>query len=171
MELTSLEKEELVRLLHKLEWPLDREVFYALMPRIVSVPMELVVLDSRDRVLLIYRKDQEFDGYHMPGTVLRNNESVPVALERLIKTELPDVKVSAPQNFGWLEITHGNTPGQNLTRHEVSLLWLARLEGAYHGKGVFKPLDSLPENLFSHHRLILQKAEGYLASKRPVLGA
>ena len=170
MALTEQETVELVLLLGKLEWPLDRCVFHALIGKIVSVPQELTVLDDQNRILTFYRKDEEYEGQHQPGTILRDNETVSEALDRLLRSELRGVEIESIENVGWLEIRKGNGPGENPTRHEISLLWLARVKNNNGIEGVFSPLDRLPENMLSHHRLIAEKVRGYLKTGRPILG-
>lgn len=48
------------------------DVWYELVKKFITVPIELCILDDQERVLLVYRKDREFDGYHMPGSVVND---------------------------------------------------------------------------------------------------
>lgn len=158
MALTQSEVEQLAGLLGKIEWPMPKEVFYALLRCTVSVPIELAVIDDKGYVLMFYRKDEEYDGYHMPGTVLRDNEDVSNALRRLLASELVGANISAPQNIGWIEIPRGSGHGENPTRHEISLIFLARLHGEYQGKGgEFFPIHKLPKNTLPHHVTLIQQ--------------
>lgn len=161
----------LINLLGKLKWPLEKDVFHALMPRITSIPIELCVLDRENRVLTFYRKDDEYDGHHMPGTVLRDNENVSQTVKRLIQSELVGGDVTAPKNIGWTEIPRGNGRGENPTRHEISLLFITHLSSTYHGGGgVFSPFDALPDNILPHHRVLVEKFRQYLEDGKPILG-
>ena len=169
MALTEDETKELVRLLEKLEWPLDPHVFHALVGKVVTVPQELSVINEENRILTFYRKDGEYDGHHQPGTVLRNNETVQQALERLKGGELAGAEIEPPKNIGWVEIPQGNGFGENPTRHEVSLLWLARIK-EYSGPGTFSPLNQLPNNTLPHHKLIALKVQEHLRTRRLILG-
>ncbi|GEM_PF-2803720 len=160
----------LVRVLRMLEWPLHPLVFGALMQVTVSVPIELCVLDAEERVLTFYRRD-EYDGHHMPGTVLRNNETVRQAVKRLIRTEVVGGTVTHLKNIGWVEISKGDGRGKNPTRHEISLLFLCRLQGKYRGKGgIFSPLNRLPKDMLGHHRVLVSKSRKYLGTCDPILG-
>ena len=58
MALTKEESVELARLLRKAEWPLDTEVFRALVGKTVTTPIELEVRDGEEGVLSFYRKDK-----------------------------------------------------------------------------------------------------------------
>ena len=170
MALTEPETLELVHLLEKIEWPVNKQIFHALMTKIISVPMELAVIDDKNRIFTSYRQDTEYDGHHLPGTVLRDNETVPGAICRLLKSELADAKIESIKNIGWIEICRGNDFGKNPTRHEVSLLWLARIKNYIGKSGVFSPFDQLPKNILSHHRLIAEKVQEYLQTGIPILG-
>lgn len=157
--LEKLDKEErtklLVTLLRELKWPLDPKVFGTLLNKTVSVPIELAVLNDRDEVLMFYRKDDEYDGNHIPGSVLRDTDTVGGVLTRLRNGEVVGGNVTEPIFIGWAEIPKGTGPGENPTRHEISLVFLCRLVGEYKGSGKFYPLDQLPENTLSHHRVLV----------------
>src|SRR3989344_2600370 len=162
MALTEPETLELVHLLEKIDWPVNKQIFHALMAKIVSVPIELAVIDDKNQIFTSYRRDTEYDGHHFPGTVLRDNETVPEALARLLQSELADAKIESIKNIGWVEICRGNDFGKNPTRHEVSLLWLARIKNYIGKNGVFSPFGQLPENTLPHHQLIAKKVQEYL---------
>lgn len=162
--LTTSETDLLVTLLQKVTWPLNPRVFRALVNIMVSVPIELAVLNEQNEILMFYRKDKEYDGNHIPGSVLRDNENVSDVLERLRTSEVVGGKISNPVNIGHVEISKGSGSGQNPTRHEISLIYVARLTGPYNGSGRFYPLDQLPENTLSHHRILIGKVRSWLDS-------
>lgn len=172
MTLTQQETQTLIELLGKLEWPLQKEVFHALMAKVVSVPIELCVLDGANRILTFYRKDHEYNCHHTPGTVLRNDENVSQAIKRLIESELVGYEITDPKNIGWVEVQRGNHYGGDPNRHEISLVFLAYLiKGEYSGgKGVFSPLDALPEDILSSHRVMSGRVKQYLEDDKPILG-
>lgn len=171
MALTEKETKTLVELLEKLEWPVPKEVFHTLTRKTVTVPIELCVLDDQNCLLTFYRKDEEYDVHHTPGTVLRDNESVSEALERLIASELTDYKITEAQNIGWVYVPRGSDYGQDPNRHEISLVFMARLANKESGEsGVFSPLDALPENILSAHHLMAKKLQQYLVDGKPILG-
>lgn len=162
--LTDTEWDQLTGLLRRATWPLPSNVFRALINKTVSVPIELAVLSEKsDKILLYYRKDEEYDGNHMPGTVLRDNENVPDALRRLVDSELIDARVGDPVFVGWAEISKGNAYGQNPSRHEISLIFACRLKGHYKGSGgsLFY-IDNLPDNTLSHHRILIEIVRKWL---------
>ena len=154
--LTDAEQDTLAQFLIRAQWPLKPDIFAAWVRKFVSVPIELAVFNQDGHVLLIYRKDQEYEGYHMPGTVLRDNEDVPTAINRLLSGEVGS-KVTRPIPLGWKEVTRGNEFGQNRSRHEISLLHTCWPIGPYSGEGEFFPTDQLPENTLSHHKVLIEE--------------
>ncbi|MAF25468.1 hypothetical protein CL634_07850 [bacterium] len=172
MALSESDLTTLTVLLGKMEWPVDKSVFYWLVKRIVTVPIELCVLDSNGHVLMIRRDDNEYKGHHMPGVVLQGvDDSVLQALERLVQSDVVGGNVSSPKPIGWVEIPRGFDPGQNQSRHEIALLHLCLLQGEYKGVGgVFSRLDELPEDTLPHHRVLISRVKEYLVSGKIVLG-
>lgn len=171
MALNEQEAQCLVDMSKKIEWPLLKEVFHALVSVVVTVPLELCVLDSQMRALMFYRKDSEYNGYHLPGTVLRNDDTILKALSRLIQNELAGYKITQPENIGWIEVLMGDREGQDPGRHQISLIFIARLdESALVKSGVFFHLDALPSDILTHHRMILEKVKEYLTDGKPLLG-
>lgn len=141
------------------------EVWHALVTKFVTVPIEFFVLNEKNEVFLVYRKDREFVGHHHPGTVLNYWESVNQARLRLIAGELiRDAGltggISAPEPIGWFECPsdeHGR-------RHAIALLHVSRFKGEYlprEGKGFF-PLDALPADTLYHHKRMLAALKQHL---------
>ncbi len=155
--LTHAEENVLAELLSRVQWPLPAKVFAALMNKSVSVPIELAVLDDEERVLMIHREDMEYAGHHMPGTVLRDNEDVPKAVQRLLDREVSGVKVNPPLSLGWVEVHKGNGAGQDPNRHQISLLHVCWLKGPYSGPGKFFSVNRLPKDTLPHHRRLVSE--------------
>ena len=161
MALTKEETVVLADLLWKMEWPLSSDVFHALMAKAVSVPIELCVLNNKGEVLMFYRKDPEYDGYNMPGTVLRDTDTVDVALKRLVEKEVR-AEITTPIAIGWMELPRGIGWGMDPARHEISLIHVSHLVGEYTGEGKFFPMGKLPEHTIVHHRKYMVMIQEYL---------
>lgn len=144
----------LARLLTRMEWPLSLEVFFALMPKINSTPIEFGVFDSKGRVLMTQRKkdDPEFPpgSWHIPGCVVLPDEPVADALQRLIRKEVVG-KVGTPISLGWHQTHRKLAP----TRPAIALLHAARSVEPYEEPGTFFSPDELPENTLLHHRELI----------------
>jgi ADP-ribose pyrophosphatase YjhB (NUDIX family) len=119
------------------------------MRKTLTVPVELYVANG-EQVLLIYRDDHEYRGWHMPGTVIRDNESVDGAITRLLDSEVQAV-VSKPESLGWTEVPRE----LNGVRHEISLLHFCRLQGPYTGPGRFFFANRLPADTLRHHKILI----------------
>lgn len=174
MALNEREAQLLAELLGRAEWPLPRAVFHALLGMTISVPLELCILDSQDRILLFERKDHEFDAMLDLGTVLRDSDNDgPLAgpIARLLKDELEGYEITYPKNIGWVHVPRGSEPWQNSTRHEVSLIFLSRLISRPGDcKGTAYLLDALPDTIIGHHRVMIRKLAQYLRDGKPILG-
>ncbi len=156
--LSNNEEKQLVYLLNKLEFPVSEELFQSIMSSFVSVPVELAVFNEKGHILLIYREDKEYSGFHIPGTVLRNNEKVTDALDRLMASEVKELKLSKPTSLGWLEINRGVGEYENKSRHEISLLYHSKLEGENtEAKHNFFEPTKLPENTLPHHKKLIKE--------------
>jgi ADP-ribose pyrophosphatase YjhB (NUDIX family) len=158
--LSPEEEVQLAELLSRVTWPVKQPVFRGLVGATVSTPIELCVFREQS-VLMFYRKDEEYNGYHIPGTVLRDNEDVPTALNRLIVSEVVGGNVGKVRQVGWMEVKKGTGEFDNPTRHEISLLHYAYILGEYKGSGEFFPVNSLPSNTLPHHRQLISTIWSY----------
>ena len=176
MSLNQQEKNELVRLLEKVKnTEITGEVWHQLVKKFITVPIELCVLDDENNFLMIYRKDREFDGYHLPGSVVNEWETVSEALARLIKKEIVDdlgINVDGVEPIGWLDSPKDVWPSDPSTRHGVLLLHIARFHGIFlprEGVG-FYSFETVPENTLGCHKFIIPFFERFLKNKEPILG-
>ncbi|TSC59488.1 MAG: NUDIX hydrolase [Candidatus Peregrinibacteria bacterium Greene0416_62] len=92
--MTSEEIAQLVALLRKLpesnllppNMPLD---VWKAIHGIVPIPaVEVIVTTTGKNFLLTYRKDADWDGWHIPGGYMHYRESIPDACRRIAKQEL-----------------------------------------------------------------------------------
>ncbi len=149
-----------LRALNKGTGRLPAEIFYALMPQVVSAPIELGVFrrkSSRLEILLTQRPadDPHFtpNGWHMPGVVMIVTDmSEKDALKRLISTELEHSFLIAPRRVGQFFVNAELCP----VRPAQSALYVAKVQD-YTGKGTFFPVRDLPENTLAHHVVLLQE--------------
>ncbi len=175
-QLTDDEKEELANLLKKANnVEIRGEIWHQLVVKFITVPIELCILNERNEVFLVYRKDREFDGYHMPGTVVNDWEDVTTARTRLVHGEVmigAGFSITDPHPIGWLEVGRGEEPYQDRHRHAVSLLHIARTTSEFtprEGMG-FYPFDEIPKNTLGHHQYLLTFFKRYLHDKQIILG-
>lgn len=167
--LSPEEKKLLGQLLSRYDFPKegneDPEIFHGLLSATTSSPVELAVFDREGRILLFYRKDWEYDGEHMCGSVNRDKDTVQRTLDRIVRSEVVGGSVTPPIDLGWMEISKGTGEGENPTRHEISLLHACYLVGEYAGPGKFYDPKNLPANTLTHHKAIIAEILRRLARR------
>jgi hypothetical protein len=135
--------------------------------KIPFVPIELIITDAFNRVFMIYRDDGEFKGWHIPGSVWNDWETIPDRRKALVAGEVikdAGLTISDPVPIGWLGVYRGDGPDNSLTRNSCALMHLAHVIGEptmREGYGFF-PLDHLPEDTLSHHKYMLRRFKQYL---------
>lgn len=174
--LNESDKRELAKLLERAKnTDIKGEIWYQFVKKFITVPVELCVLDKENRVFLVYRKDREFDGYHLPGTIVNDWETVHDARLRLMQGEIKNdagFDISYPEPIGWLQVRRGEGEVESPTRHTVALLHIARVEGDFtpqEGYG-FYALDDIPKNTLRDHKFILRYFRRYIEDGRIILG-
>ena len=175
MALNDTQKEQLAVLLEKASnTDLRGRVWRALVQIFPTVPIELIILDDQGRAFLVYRHDDEFTGWHHPGSTWNDWETIPERRAKLVAGEIVKgaglIGITEPKSIGWMGIYRGKGPGTNPTRHECSLVHLSHFHGTWEpreGMGFF-PLDNLPADTLEHHRLILGRVKQFLVDGIPL---
>lgn len=128
---------ELIRLLGKVKLPTTYPIFIALCKSVPMVAVNLALFDQKGRILLIYRTDEFYDNWHIPGSILRYNETPHDAISRVRTEELAYVKIKKPK-FVTYFVEHDSRG------HELVLLFVARIINKPK-KGEFFKLDAMPK--------------------------
>ena len=137
-KLTALEIKDLVRLLKKVRLPAPYPVFMALCKSVPMVAVNLAVMPDNNHVLLTYRKDEVYDNWHIPGSILRYKELPTDAINRVCRKEL-SLKIGKVRLAGCLN-------EYDRRGHEIVLLYVVRpLRKPKIGK--YFVLDKIPKNL------------------------
>lgn len=157
-EETQFTPEEWVRflsLVKKLGWKhTGKEVFEAFFPIFPLALCDLAVIreiDTKTHVLLWYRDDEHYKGWHMPGGYILRGESWEDAARRVLlkETSLTLQRMKFLHCFNWTPV---NAPVPN---HQIALLFLCAGAGK-HRAGTFFPLDAIPSDTLSHHKEYLK---------------
>lgn len=115
---------------------------------IVPIPsVEVIITRSGKDFLLTYRKDQDWDGWHIPGGFILPRESIENACQRVAQKEL-GMKVEFQKivsAFSWPDSPYGN---------DFSLICICST-GEEPKVGKF--FTEIPEKIVSHHREFLEK--------------
>ncbi len=142
-------------------------VWHEQVQKFPTVPLELMVLDANHHVLLAYRDDHEFKGWHHPGSVWNDWETIPERRAKLVAGEIVKdcgIQISEPVPIGWCGVYRGPGPDENLTRTACSLLHISHLVGEFNpkeGYGFF-PLDAIPEDTLGCHKYMLRRLQQHL---------
>lgn len=116
-KLTSGEIRDVVRILKKVKLPAPYPVFVALCKSVPMVAVNLAVMPDKNHVLLTYRKDEFYDSWHIPGSILRYKESPKDAIERVCRKEI-SVKIKKLRFVGYFN-------DHDVRGHELVLLYAA----------------------------------------------
>ncbi|MSR76456.1 MAG: NUDIX hydrolase [Candidatus Ryanbacteria bacterium] len=149
--LTPAELEQYLALQKKVGWRrTGTEVFESFFPILPFVPSEQAIIRLIDgvwRVLMWYRKDVHYEGYHMVGGYILRGESDEEWLTRCIKKE---VNLTL-KNF-W-HIRDFNTRPETgwVPNHQMAHFFLCEVEGEP-SVGTWFPLDKIPDDTLGHHK-------------------
>lgn len=138
------------RLLAKIERPeqgLQQEVFDVLVKLVPFVACEMVVMNHRREILLTYRRDEFWQGWHFPGGLMRYNDTFEKRLKETVKRELG----AGLKSHRFLFPINYRYPKNNPRGHAVSLVFLCQLKD--------KPKDGkffakMPKDIINDHRML-----------------
>ncbi len=144
-KLTLKETENLVRLLKKVKLPAPYPVFIALSKSVPFIAVDLAVMSDKNHILLTYRKDEFYDGWHIPGSILRYGELAKNAYERVMKKEL-GMKILKPKFIDYFDILFDSRD------KGIALLFVIKPK-TKPKVGKYFSLKNLPENFLKCQRL------------------
>lgn len=160
MPLTADEEEILVNLMERVEFPVSPRIFDVWCNKFTVNVVELATtrLNSSGlrEILLIYRKDKFFDGWHIPGSVILPCRTVNDTISKIVSSELGNVSLSTPIFLNWFEKVVG--VDRNLRGQEMSLLFHSNIDGFFKESesAKFFSFDNIPGNLIESHRILIE---------------
>jgi len=125
-------------------------------------------------VLLIWREDKYYLGWHFPGKILLPTQTTNGTLDATVEHELgPGAKVEILGSIGTFDIMKGERPGQNPRGQEVSQVFVGLVrslpdESPDGEAWEWFPFDSLPGNVISEQVPHLEEADKWVR-KHPEL--
>lgn len=155
--LTKKETEQLALLLGKIDDPhsgLPQPVFDALCNVIPFTACELAIMNKKGELLLTWREDKWWKGWHFPGGLMRYRESFD---ERIKKTALQETGVHVKTHEFLFPINYD----RGSRGHCVSLLFLCKAETATTGT-FFK---TMPKDIIFDHRILWKHIRAKTGSK------
>lgn len=137
---------------------IPKEAFFAWCESFYTVPIEFMgvrFVDNEPEILLIYRKDEYYDGYHTPGAVLTPGKKIKDMLDSLIKVELGEnIEIKNIQFVKHFETFKGSGVGENLRGHEIKMVFSGIIKGEPKDGEWFKK-ENLPENIIPEFKFII----------------
>ncbi len=144
-DLRSLEK--IINKIKKPEQGIEQVVFDILCKITTHVACELIVVNQQGEILLTFRQDNFWQGWHFPGGLLRYRESFESRLNKVAKTELA-VKLKSTKFL----FPHNYTNGKR--GHDVSLVFSCELRSK---PKIGKWFKHMPKNIIPEHRELWKK--------------
>ena len=136
--LSPEEINNLVELLKKVRLPAPYPVFLALYKSVTMAVVNLAIMPNKKSILLTRRKDEFFDNWHLPGSILLTGESPEETAKRVARKELG----IAITDLRFAHYFHDNT----VRGSEVDLLFIAKPKGEPNN-GQYFGLDEIPKDL------------------------
>lgn len=162
--LTDAEAEKLGTLIAKARFPLPRPVFDGWVENLPHAALELGIVRESTEGPQIFMKQRPPDDKHwpllwyVPGTLIRQNESINDAYERLVTSEIGkhlEFGLGPLQFVGIQEFLKGNGVHQCRRGHEIALIHTVRFAGNIPCTGTWHTFARLPESTIGFHRTIV----------------
>lgn len=87
-KLSTKKEKYLIKLLKKIKLPAPYPVFLALCKSVPIIAVDIALIKEKNRLLLTYRDDESYKGWHIPGSILTYQEKPIQAFYRVAKKEL-----------------------------------------------------------------------------------
>tara|TARA_Y100000310_G_scaffold331174_1_gene404265 strand:- start:686 stop:1153 length:468 start_codon:yes stop_codon:yes gene_type:complete len=154
--LSGAEIKQFQKLVKKIKKPeLQQEVFDSLVEVVPFAACEMVIVNKQNEILLTWREDGIWKGWHFPGGLLRFGDSFEHRLKQVARielgTKLKSHKFLLPINYKGI--------GRG---HAVSFLFVCQLTGQPKDGKFFK---AMPKDIIPDHKLTWKKVRGVLRKK------
>lgn len=157
MSLSEIEQKELLTLMDKLEFPLPSAVFEAWCRVFGNVCAEIAVMRTSNGVhemLLTYRDDEYFKGWHIPGSIMLPGETIEDTRDRVMRVEL-SIEPVVSTFIHWFQRMYGTGIGESTRGYELAFLFSidsSRVKDfPMNEKAKFFALDHMPSDLIPNH--------------------
>lgn len=162
LDLSGLTQEELKNLaaqaigrINNPEEGIGSELFEAIITVVPQVAVELLIVDNTNdptRILLIWRNDEHYFGWHFPGGYPRFGQYLDTAVRAVAERELGAGVESIERR------PEGDYNRVDSRGHTIGLPFLVKLDGNPTGGEWF---DHVPEDLIPHHKDLLREVLGW----------
>lgn len=141
--------------MRKVEFPLSNDMFNAWCVNFTVACVEIALIrDSANgrEIFLTYRRDEFYDGWHIPGAVIQAGEKVEDVINRVARDELGGAQFT-PQFFSWFEYLKGTRVGESARGNAISLIFSAEAPEDLRESELAKffPPSNIPRDLITEH--------------------
>jgi colanic acid biosynthesis protein WcaH len=147
---------------------LPDDIFYFISRTTPMVNVDLLVRDSKGRVLLSWRDDiYSGSGWHVPGGIIRYKETFS---ERIQKTAEKELGVRVDHSPAPIKVVELMLPEHENRGHFISLLYKCSVPDDFipnnegksdHTPGYLMWHDACPDNLIKHHNCYREFMQPY----------
>lgn len=150
--LTKTETKQLVKLLKKVKNPnrgLPEPLFLALSKIVPFASCEMAIVNEKKELLMAWRDDEWWTGWHFPGGVMRYGESFEMSLQNTARREL-GIKLKSYKFLFPVNYTNSERG------HTVSFIFLCTT-GQKPKDGKF--FKTMPKNIISLHKPVWRQVQ------------
>jgi len=153
--LKNLAAQAILRI-EKPEKGIGATLFEALIKIVPQPSVEALVVDNLEnpkKILLIWRDDKHYKGWHFPGAFIRFGENFQDALKRIILDELGAVM----KNYKGTGVSYSELDSRGHTVGNVFMVEMYRQK-------ITKPhqwFNCVPKDLLKHHKQFLREVLGW----------
>jgi len=143
-----------ISLITEPEKGIGSDLFDAIIKIVPQVAVEALIVDNINhpkKILVTWRKDNNYTGWHFPGGFIRFGSSFNKTLRDVIKREI-GVEIKKIKDTG---VKYSKTDKRG---HTVGLVFLVEIAGK---PTVGKWFSSVPKKLLKCHKLFLKEAIGW----------
>jgi len=172
-KLPALSKEEwkkwadLTRRIRFVNGKIPIEAFYAFCESFISPTVDVIpyrIRNNEIEILLIYRKDKYYDGFHLPGSIIVPGRTSKETLEFVISNELGEsAKVSKKNFISVSDIMKGAGVGLDNRGQNLTLLYACEIDGEVL-EGKWSTQENLPKNIIPEHQLVVKRSFDWIKS-------
>jgi hypothetical protein len=137
------------------------EAFYAFCESFISPVVDIVPYRTKDNIseiLLIYRKDKYYDGFHLPGSVIVPGRTSKETLQFVIDKELGDkADIGKISLMEVMDTMKGKGIGLDERGQDLKLFYTCEVKGEVM-EGEWFSKNNLPKNIIPEHQEVVLKA-------------
>lgn len=156
---------KLTKRIRFIDGKIPMEAFYAFCETFISPVVDIApyrLINDEVEILLIYRKDKYYDGFHLPGSVIVPGKTSKETLDSVIHNELGDkANIGKIHFIRVIDTMKGTGVGLDERGQDLKLLYACEIRGeTLDGEWFVK--NKLPKNIIPEHQQVVLEAFDWL---------